>query len=228
MFLPGGSEGLLPLVLNSVLESDVKVTPAKSALRVTHRRIGGREIYFVINDSAKEWSGEVAFAASGSGEQWDPGSGAMTEVKGNTVKLTLQPYGASLFRFAAAQLPERRAVKDGALPNLSLRPVQQVEPTEGHGEFVRAEIAADAANSKTNAPVWRAKARLTKTQVDTHLFVVFQYPKALDLSQAECVGIETWVPAGQKTPTQLLVVLHEEGGGDFIASTGRSLARPGA
>jgi hypothetical protein len=35
------------------------------------------------------------------------------------------------------------------------------------------------------------------------------------------------VPDGQSTPSQILVILHEEGGGDFIAETGRSLAAPG-
>jgi hypothetical protein len=35
------------------------------------------------------------------------------------------------------------------------------------------------------------------------------------------------VPAGQSTPSQILVILHEEGGGDFLAETGRSLAAPG-
>jgi len=35
------------------------------------------------------------------------------------------------------------------------------------------------------------------------------------------------VPDGQKTPNQLLVILHEVGGGDFIAHTGRSLGAPG-
>ena len=39
--------------------------------------------------------------------------------------------------------------------------------------------------------------------------------------------VETWVPEQQPGPAQLLVILHEEGGGDFLASSGRSLAAPG-
>jgi hypothetical protein len=35
------------------------------------------------------------------------------------------------------------------------------------------------------------------------------------------------VPDGQSTPSQLLAILHEEGGGDFLAETSRSLAAPG-
>ena len=65
VFLPRGLESLLPLVLDGLLEPDVKVAERKSPLRVTHRRLDDREVYFVINDSAKPWTGEVEFAAAG-------------------------------------------------------------------------------------------------------------------------------------------------------------------
>jgi hypothetical protein len=63
--------------------------------------------------------------------------------------------------------------------------------------------------------------------VDTHLFTQFHYAPSLDLSDADCLALETWVPEGQTMPNQLLVILHEQGGGDFLAETGRSLAGPG-
>ena len=97
----------------------------------------------------------------------------------------------------------------------------------GHGDFVRAEITPDAAHSRAGSPAWQATAVLTRGKVDTHLFLQFHYSQSLDLSDADCLAIETWVPDGQSTPSQLLVILHEEGGGDFIAETGRSLAAPG-
>ena len=97
----------------------------------------------------------------------------------------------------------------------------------GHGEFVRAELTPDAAHSRAGSPAWQAAAVLTKAKVDTHLFLQFHYPQPLDLSDADCLAMETWVPDGQSTPSQLLVILHEEGGGDFLAETGRSLAAPG-
>lgn len=228
VFLPRGSEGLLPLVLDGLLEPDVRVAGLKAPVRVTHRRLEGREVYFLINDSAKPWTGEVAFAATGGGEQWDPATGQMVEsLKSNSASLSLEPYGAALFRFAAARPPARRAVTGGALPNLSLRTVPRAEPTAPHGEFVRADLAADPAQSRANAPVWRAAATLTKGKVDTFLFVQFRYAQPLDLSNADCLVLDTWVPDGQATPNQLLVILHEEGGGDFLAETGRSLAAPG-
>jgi hypothetical protein len=228
VFLPGGSEGLLPIVLDGVLAGDTQTAQAKSPLRVTHRRVEGREVYFLINDSAKPWSGEVSFAAWGEGERWDPATGQRAELlQTNAAKLSLEPYGAALFRFAAARLPPRRTAAAGPLPNLTLRPVPKAEPTTPHGEFVRADLGLDPMNGQADSPAWRATGVLTKTQVDTFLFAQLHYPKRADLSDGDCLVLETWVPEGQRTPSQILVILHEEGGGDFLAETGRSLAAAG-
>ncbi len=228
IFLPSGSEGLLATALNGVIEPDVKIVPARSPARVTHRRIEGREVYFVINDGSKPWEGEVEFAAAGPGEQWDPATGKRSEAQtGNRVRLRLEPYGAMLFRFPEARLPRRLPAARGALPNLVCRRLPEAVPTFGKGEFVRAEVKPDPQRSTTNAPAWRATASLTKGQVDTFLFTRLVYPQLVDLSQAECLVLETWVPEGQKTPNQLLVILHEKDGGDFLAHTGRLLGAPG-
>jgi hypothetical protein len=241
VFLPLGLESLLPLVLDGLLEPDVKVAEAKSPLRVTHRHVDDREVYFLINDSAQPWTGQVDFAASGAGERWNPATGRREEtLTAGPARLSLEPYGAAFFRFAAAkgdpkrdesrlgtQPPQRRAVTGGALPNLALRVVPAVEPVMGHGEFVRAELTRDTARSSAGSPAWQAAAVLTKGKVDTHLFLQFHYPQPLDLSEADCLAIDTWVPDGQSTPSQILVILHEEGGGDFLAETRRSLAASG-
>ncbi len=228
VFLSGGLEGLLPLVLDSLLEPDVRVAEPKSPLRVTHRRFDDREVYFVINDSAKPWTDQVDFAAAGAGERWNPATGRKEEtLAASAAKLSLEPYSAALFRFASAKPPQRRTITDGALPNLVLHALPEVEPVMGHGEFVRAELTPDAIHSRSGSPAWQAAAVLTRTNVDTHLFLQFRYRQPLDLSDTDCLVMETWVPDGQSTPNQLLVILHEEGGGDFFAETGRSLAAPG-
>jgi len=77
IFLPAGTETLLAAALDRVLERDVQA-PARSPLRVTHRRIEGHEVYFIISDSAKPWEGEVRLAVAGPVERWDPASGAVT------------------------------------------------------------------------------------------------------------------------------------------------------
>ncbi len=228
VYLPRSLEELLPAVLNGLLEPDVAVAPAKSPVRVTHRRLDDREVYFLINDSPKPWAGEARFAAAGDGERWEPATGRRAAaVEAGAVKLELAPYDAAVFRFATARPPARRPGAGVAWPALYWRPVPRAEPTVPHGEFVQGDLALDPAHSRADSPAWQATAILTKTGVDTHLFTRFLYAQPLDLKGADCLAIETWVPAGQTTPSQLLVILHEEGGGDFLAETARSLATPG-
>ena len=228
IYLPRGSESLLPLVLDGLLAPDMKVAEAKSPLRVTHRRLDDREVYFVINDSAKPWSGAVEFSARGSGERWNPATGQREETLSNGVtKLSLESYGAAVFRFASAPQTARHRAGDGALPNLLVRQLENVTPTAPHGEFVRGEVLPDLGHSTNGAIAWQANAVLTKGKVDTHLFTQFRFSPPLDLRADDCLALETWVPEGQSTPSQLLVILREQDGGDFIAETGRSLAAPG-
>jgi hypothetical protein len=131
-------------------------------------------------------------------------------------------------RFAEARRPERRAIADGPLPGIALRALPAVEPGMGHGEFVRATLGRGApVTSGSNEPGWEASAMLTKGGADAHLFLNFHHEPPLDLSGADCLVFDSAVPEGQQTRTALLVILHEEGGGDFLASTGRSLASAG-
>jgi hypothetical protein len=228
VFLPRGAEGLLPAVLQSVLEPDARVSGRRAPLRVTHRRLEGREVYFVVNDSANAWTGRVSFPVVGQGEQWDPGSGRiMAGCPAAAVQVNLGPYGATLFTFPGARAPKRLPAPGGVLPGLTRRPMPVATPAVGRGEFVRAELAPDPARSQPGRPVWQARAALTKGGVDTFLFLTFAPARTLDLGEADSLALETWVPEGQRTPNQLLVILREQGGGDFLASTGRSLGAPG-
>lgn len=228
IFLPAGSEAMLPMVLDGLLERDVTVHAPRSPVRATHRRIDGREVYLLINDSAKAWQGEVSLSAGGPGECWDPGAAAVARTTlGQRVSLDLQPYGAALLRYPAARLPERRAPRSGTLPNLVERALPEVKPALSHGEFVSAEVEPDISRSQPGRPAWRASARLTKSQVDTWTFVRFLFPEPLDLRGVDCLVFDAWIPAGQQTSAQLLAIVQEKGGGDFMAGTGCPLAAAG-
>ena len=139
--LPAGAAGLLPQVLDRVLEPDVRLAGPRSPLRATHRRIGGREVYFVINDSASPWSGRVRPAAAGPGEQCDPATGEVRPFNPGA-EIHLSAYGGTVFRFPAGHLPRRLKLTDAALPDVA-RPLverfaqllrDQGIPT-GQGEF---------------------------------------------------------------------------------------------
>ncbi|MCX6907547.1 MAG: glycosyl hydrolase [Verrucomicrobia bacterium] len=221
ILLPSGSEALLPLVLNGVLEPDVSAGGARVPIHATHRRIDGHEVYFVINDSGEAWEGEVRVTAQGQGEQWNPFTGAATPLAADgRAKLRLDPYGALLLRYAEAKPARRLPITSGGLPGLTLRPLPEVKPAVGCGQFVQAELTGEASR-------WRAVGTVTKSEVDTHLFLSFNFPQPVDLSGGEVLALETWVPEGQGTPTELLVILHDKKGNDYMAHAGRSLGAPG-
>lgn len=227
IFLPAGTETLLTAALDRVLERDVQAPP-RSPLRVTHRRIEGHEVYFIINDSAKPWEGEVRLAAAGPVERWDPASGAVTAAPaGEGIAVKLEPYGGVFFRAAQARLARRLRVESGPLPLPGLAALPPARPIIGKGEFVKAEFGPDPARDRPGSPVWRAAAVLTRGKVDTHLFTSFDYLGGIDMSAADFLAARTWAPEGQQAPTELLVIVRDSAGREFFAPTGRLLGAAG-
>jgi len=222
VFLPPGSESLLPAVVDSLLGQDVWVADQDAPIRVTHRRIDGQEVYFLVNDSGEPWAGTVSFAASGGGEQWDPATGTIRRLDAPAgVTVSLEPFGGMLFRFAKARLPERKRAENGLLPELEMAALPQAEPTAGMGEFVEGGVEKESGGG------WKSSARITKSDVDTHLFVSFSYEIPLDLRGAACIVLDTAVPEGQTVPTPLRVIVRDVHGAEYIADTTRPLGSPG-
>ncbi len=226
--LPAGLASLMPLMLDSVMERDLRVEGSNSTLKYTHRRIGGKEIYFVINDSRQPWSGYVSLCSTGPGERWDPATGEAVPLAAVAkIPLSVAPHGASVFRFARAQSPRRFNLGKDFQADLSLREVSRTAPGIGRGEFVReqlAEVDQEAATSNESArPMWRITGAITKGRVDTFLFTQFGAQESLSARGSHGLVLDTWVPEGQKSPTSLLVILHEKNGADYIANTGRLL-----
>jgi hypothetical protein len=78
-------------------------TNGTSPLRATHRRIDGHDVFFVINDSAEAWSGQVNLPAQRPGQQFDPASGHISPLpSAEQIPLRLDPYGAVFYRFPTA------------------------------------------------------------------------------------------------------------------------------
>ncbi|MCC6695661.1 MAG: hypothetical protein IT365_08520 [Candidatus Hydrogenedentes bacterium] len=222
VFLPRGSEGMLPDVLDAILGRDVHVGDAKTTIRATHRSIDGSEIYFLINDSAQPWQGHVSLAAQGAGERLDPATGAIAPLAGTQdIAVELGPYGGVLFRFDdAAPIPRTPLTKSG-FGEVRWLSMPEVTPSVGKGEFVRGEIGAIA---QTDSPLtWEAKAVLTKGDVDTFLFATFDYPQPVDLSQAAFLHFTTAVPPGQRASTRLLVILRDTRGVEYLGETAHAL-----
>jgi hypothetical protein len=228
VFLPAGAEMLLPTMLERWLEPDVGLKERQAPVRVTHRRVGQQEVYFLVNDGAQPWEGGVKVCAGGPGEVWDPANGQVSALPdAAAIRLQLPGYGAKLLCFSNSRLPARYAVKSSGIPDLTIEALPDTMPLVSRGEFVREVFGPGGGSPEMSRPVWRARARLTKGQTDTFLFVRFAYPHLLDLRDAECLEFESWVPDGQRAPTQLLAIVQEEGGGDFLGTTSRSLGAPG-
>ncbi|NLX96688.1 MAG: hypothetical protein GXY83_10975 [Rhodopirellula sp.] len=221
VWLPPGTESLLPVMLDRTLQKDVRPSDPASAIRYTHRRIDEQEVYFLINDCGSPWKGQVSFSAQGAGELWDPSTGRISPTRSSeNVDIDLPAYGGVLLRFAAARVPDLKTATSGALPALGLGTLPSVAPTIGAGEFVRGSL-------KKEATRWRAVGTVTKSQTDTFLFLVYQYSRPLDLAAADGLAIHASIPPRQAAPTNLLVIVHEKDGGDFLANTGLTLAQTG-
>jgi hypothetical protein len=222
VYLAPGSQILLPDALDSLLERDVRVSEESAPVRVTHRRIDGHEAYFLINDSGAPWSGTVGFAAEGGGERWDPATGDMEPLENESeIPLQLDAYSGALFRFDRVLRPERKRAGEGPLPGLNLSELPAVEPIMVKGEFVDGDVAPKGEGA------WVSSARLTQGDVDTFLFVCFNYDTPLDLIGAACLVSDTSAPHGQRTPTPLRIIARDVHGAECIADTEHYLSAPG-
>lgn len=104
---------LIP-VLGAIFDPEVRIASGDCPVRSTHRRINGREVFFLINDSPAAWEGRVTLAAEGPGQRLDLATGAIQAVASpRDVPVTLGPYGGVLFRFDKPQAPRRRTPNPG-------------------------------------------------------------------------------------------------------------------
>jgi hypothetical protein len=223
ILLPTGMISLVPQIVDSLFERDAACAEPEAPVKITRRRIDGHEVYFAINDSDAAWEGEIRFCGRGVSERWDPATGAMTPLATDTqVPVRLGPYGAMLFRSATAGVPKRLGGTVASALSLTCEPLPKTpKPAVGQGQFVQSELTGDDTSG------WRAAATLTRGQVDTFLFLNFAYPEPLNLSGCEGLAIDTSVPQGQRTGTELLVFLNTADGGRFLGGTGRYLNEPG-
>lgn len=222
VFLPTTMTPLLPVVLDRLIERDVRLDDPSFPLRATHRRVDDHDVYFVLNDSAQAFHGAIHLRGKSSGELWDPRTGSMSPLAtGESIPLQLSPYGAMLFRFPASDVPKRLRGTNSALPSLRCESLPQTGPPHvGKAGTVEATLTGDSSTG------WRAAATLTKGDVDTHLFLSFEFPDGLDLAASDGVALETSIPESQQTSGEILIMLREKNGADYITGTGRLLSGP--
>ncbi|MCF7668985.1 MAG: hypothetical protein K9N48_04315 [Verrucomicrobia bacterium] len=228
IFIPYGAEIWTDEILDKILVNDAVAEQAPATVRVTHRRINGHERFMVINDSTQPWSGKLDLSVRGTGYQFDPATGHERPLKsGENISLELDAYDAALFEFESGVAPERLELPDSLDLNMRERSLPFAEPSILRGEFVESELTHIAPEFTSKTHAWRAKGTITRSDVDTFLFMSFKYPDGIDLTGASSLALETRTPKGQHTPSELLVVLQDADGADYLASTGRVLSAPG-
>lgn len=231
IFLPVGSEDLLPAILDGILAADAQVPGGPSPFRISHRRTPKGELFLVINDSPNPWTGSMGFRASGPAHGFDPATGQQENLAPahgdpngpSTLTLAIEGFGARILQFAAAAPPSPARLQPGRLPGIhtsDLPPTR--EPTTGTGPTVRTTLARQA-----DGQLWNAKSLLTQDNTDSWSFLRFTYPESANLSDAFGIAIDCEIPAGQTSPARLSAIIHEQGGGDYIADVGRTTADSG-
>ena len=224
-FLPAGMESMLPVLLARLLEPDVRIPPG-APLRTTHRRIDGREVYFVINDSPGPWGGTITVAATGAGELWDPETGLVTALAGRDVALNLGAYEGVVLRWGQAAPRRLLAVADEALgsPALSELPAPRVSQVKGEHVAAEPVVAARLADQR---PGWTSLGQVTKSAVDTFLFTCFHFEAPVDASASDMVVLDLEVPAGQTVPATAHVFVEDAAGGLYLAGLGFGMNEAG-
>ena len=219
LHLGKGQEGLLARGIAAFVGRDVEI-PEAAPLHATHRRIDGHDVYFVINDGGEPWSGNIGLSGVGEGEQWDPRTGERTAVTdAKAIGLTLETYGGMLFRFKGASGPERKAVSTGGLAGMEATDLPSAgAPAMGKGEFVEGTVVAGSDQGP-----WTASATLSKSDVDTFLFLTFGWPQDMDLSSSQYLVFDLEVPAGQECDQRLLAILRDGRGVEYFCDTQISL-----
>jgi hypothetical protein len=228
VFLPAGAATFLPRILDAISRPELTIATSNSPLRSTHRRIGSDDVFFIINDSSEPWKGEVSLRAH-EVDVCDPNTGRIeTGVNASGIDIGLEPYGSVLLRSRGVELPARPTLQASSLPHFVLGDLTNTQPLVARGEFVREDLSGDVPTPGRQTSALTATGTITKSNADTFLFVRFPYPNGCQLGTADALVLSTSVPDTQRTPAQLLLILHEKSGADYLANMGRWLNTPGA
>ncbi len=84
-------------ILNGWLGKAVKLDDESLPVRIAHRQIENKDVFFIMNDSGKALSTRVTLNAPSKMEEWDPASGSIHDVS-NSFTISLLPYHAKIYR----------------------------------------------------------------------------------------------------------------------------------
>ena len=97
VFISGWKAAEVNEWLGSWLDKAIILEDESLPLRLGHRLIHGKDVFFVINDSGHQVSTMMTLRAKGKLEEWDPAAGTIKPV-GMPTALTLPPYHGKIYR----------------------------------------------------------------------------------------------------------------------------------
>ena len=93
---PQFEPGRLNTLLEGILTRDIVFAPHRDIL-YAHKRIGGRDVYFVTNDTDRAQSVKLSFPGARKLELWNPQNGEVGPLAASS-ELTLRPYEGMIVR----------------------------------------------------------------------------------------------------------------------------------
>ncbi len=114
VFLKNWTSQEMEQILGNWLQKAVELEDESLPLRMAHRQIDGKDVYFIINDSGEKVSTRIALQAEGRMEEWDPASGEIKPVSDNP-GIELLPYHGKIYRSTDVTAPNRGAWPTGTV-----------------------------------------------------------------------------------------------------------------
>lgn len=99
VLLPDWSPDALDALLRGWLERPVRLEDETLPLRLAHRRVDGRDVFFLMNDSKESVRTRVSFSTTRELEEWDPASGEIRPVS-SPLDVELKAYHGKVYRTA--------------------------------------------------------------------------------------------------------------------------------
>lgn len=96
-FVKGWSPEKLNQQLSSWLKRPVEIEDNNLPLRLAHKKMEGKDVIFIINDSEEQISTNLTFTLKGDFEEWNPADGEVKQV-GNKLRLDLKPYHGKIYK----------------------------------------------------------------------------------------------------------------------------------
>ena len=226
VLLSNGRSLMLAEVMDRLLEPVLSVAAGadRANLRVASRRTEEGDVLFVLNDDPNAWQGRVKTCGNLPAELWDPRTGAHgpASVEDGCIALDIPGFGAVLLTTPVPAVPARRKLEGGAFDPVTIP--FDVAPAVGKLSHAR-DVSASC--SRLADGFVHAEATILKSNVDTFMFVPFEFSKSPCTKDCEGVFAKLRVTADQKRAPNMIVFANMTDGSMYLSHPDVPLSEKG-